>query len=180
MKQNKLTTFILGAGASLHAGYPFVRSMGVELLAWMRLTRDTDYFDFRDTADFIETQFGDDIEDIFNGVQSMIDTRRSGYSLLAEVHKPCLVQAMRQWFASIHQEHAATAYDQFATHIVKTRRYHNYLQLRCLTRFQIERKRQMVDRRWLRVRHRRAANRFRCQNAEGAREHKLVGGFVSG
>jgi hypothetical protein len=61
------TTFVIGAGASLHAGYPFVKSMGAELLAWMRLPREAVYLDFANTADFIEEEFGDNIERIFNG-----------------------------------------------------------------------------------------------------------------
>jgi hypothetical protein len=67
-KQHR-TTYILGAGASAHAGYPFVRTMGAQLLAWMRLPRETLYYDFAESAGFLEERFGDSIENLFNGLQ---------------------------------------------------------------------------------------------------------------
>jgi hypothetical protein len=33
MRQSEMTTYVLGAGASKHAGYPFAKSMGTELFA---------------------------------------------------------------------------------------------------------------------------------------------------
>jgi hypothetical protein len=119
MDKQSSTTFILGAGASLHAGYPFVKSMGADLLEWMRVPRETVYFDFAASADFLEERFGDNIEDLFNGVQAEIDQREPGYSLYATIYKPCVIEAMRQWFADIHRNHPASAYERFAAEIVK-------------------------------------------------------------
>lgn len=119
MAKQSSTTFILGAGASLHAGYPFVRSMGAQLLEWMRAPREAVYFDFAQSADFLEERFGDNIEGLFNGVQGEIDRREPDYSLFANIYKPCLIEAMRQWFADIHRNHPAPAYERFAAEIVK-------------------------------------------------------------
>lgn len=119
MTRKERTTFILGAGASFHAGYPFIRTMGADLLSWMRRSRESVYKDFAQSADFLEERFGNQIEALFNGVQAEIDARRSGYSTFANVHKPCLVEAVRQWFADIHLNHEAKAYDAFASEIVR-------------------------------------------------------------
>lgn len=119
MTRKVRTTFILGAGASFHAGYPFIRTMGADLLAWMRQPRESTYYDFAQSAGFLENQFGNHIESLFNGVQAEINARRPGYSIFANVHKPCLVEAVRQWFADIHLNHEAKAYDSFASEIVK-------------------------------------------------------------
>jgi hypothetical protein len=116
-KQYK-TTYIFGAGASFHAGYPFVKTMGAQLLAWMRVPRDTVYFNFAESADFLEGRFGANIEDLFNGVQTEIAARHPGYSVFANVYRPCLIEAMRQWFADIHRHQPAQAYERFAAEIV--------------------------------------------------------------
>src|ERR1700693_3784233 len=110
MRKQGRTTFIFGAGASVHAGYPFVKTMGAQLLAWMRVPRDTCYFNFAESAGFLEERFGNNIEDLFNGVQMQIDRRQSGYSFFADVYRPCLIEAMRQWFADIHRQQPALAY----------------------------------------------------------------------
>jgi hypothetical protein len=54
MRGQNRTAFILGAGASSHAGYPFVRTMGEELLKWMRTSTKVGNFDFQKSANFIE------------------------------------------------------------------------------------------------------------------------------
>ena len=113
------TTYIFGAGASFHAGYPFVRMMGDQLLEWMRRQSPCGLFDFANSATFLKQRFGNDIEDLFAGVQKEIDAQRPGYSIYANVHKPCLVEGMRQWFASIHRTAPAIAYELFASRVVK-------------------------------------------------------------
>ncbi|HTF69519.1 MAG TPA: hypothetical protein VK638_43255 [Edaphobacter sp.] len=119
MDRRGTTAFVLGAGASFHAGYPFVRTLGSELLAWMKVPRDLVSLDFADAAAFIERGFGNNIEDIFNGVQERISHRGDGWVLLANHHKPALIEAMRQWFAEIHRSHATLAYERFAANIVR-------------------------------------------------------------
>lgn len=118
MTLRKRTTYILGAGASFHAGYPFARSMGKELLDWMKAAEHP-YVDFGQSAAFLETEYGDDIESLMNGMQKAIRNRTTGYSLIANVYKPAFIEAMRQWFTQIHQRNQAHAYERFATAIVQ-------------------------------------------------------------
>lgn len=93
--------------------------MGAQLLEWMRVPRDTFSFNFAESADFLEERFGDNIEDLFNGVQMEIDGRQPGYSVFADFYRPCLIEAMRQWFADIHRLEPALAYERFAAEVVK-------------------------------------------------------------
>lgn len=116
MEGRNRTTFVLGAGASLHAGYPLAASM---LLRWMRSQERTIPFDFALSAELLEQRFGSNIEDLFNGVQAEIERRAPGYSEYANVHKPCIAQAMREWFGEIHAKHTGHAYGQFASKIVR-------------------------------------------------------------
>jgi hypothetical protein len=113
------TTFILGAGASFHAGYPFVGCMGKQLLNWMRRPRESIAFDFDQCADLLEERFGEQIEDIFKGIDAEIKRRSPDYPIFANYHKPALIEAMRQWFAEIHQQHTAPAYTRFAAEVVR-------------------------------------------------------------
>jgi hypothetical protein len=92
--------------------------MGGQLLMWMREQQPCGWFDFADSADFLEQQFGNNIEDLFNGVQREIDARRPGYSLYADVHRPCLIAATREWFAHINRTVPAAIYELFASEVV--------------------------------------------------------------
>jgi len=113
------TTFVIGAGASLHAGYPSIASMGVQLFDWMRRQSNPVLFDFAECAQTIEERFGSNIEHVFNGVSTEIKRREPGYSALANYFRPAILEAIRQWFAEIHRQHDSRAYDQFAAGIVK-------------------------------------------------------------
>lgn len=93
--------------------------MGDQLLNWMRQQPSCGLLDFSASANYLEQRFGNNIEDLFNGVQKEIDSRRPGYSGFANVHKPCLVEGMRQWFAYIHRTTPAISYELFASEIVK-------------------------------------------------------------
>ena len=112
------TTYILGAGASRHAGYPFAKSMGRELFDWMKSAQSC-HFDFAESARILEAQYGIDIETVMNGMQRAIRRRASGYSLIANCHKPAFVEALRQWFCEIHQRDQSDAYEQFANEVVR-------------------------------------------------------------
>jgi hypothetical protein len=97
-----------------------VGTMGAQLLGWMRQqSQPCGWFDFADSASFLEQRFGDGVEHLFNGVQREIDARNPGYSVYANVHRPCLIEAMRQWFAEIHRTHPATSYELFAANVVQ-------------------------------------------------------------
>jgi hypothetical protein len=112
------TTYILGAGASFHAGYPFARTMGRELLNWMK-GRESVYYDFPASSAFLESRFGDDIEAIMCGMERAIRRRTAERPLIANCHKPAFIEAMREWFAEIHQGNQASAYGEFAERIVQ-------------------------------------------------------------
>jgi hypothetical protein len=113
------TTFILGAGASFHAGYPSIVSMGEHLLEWMRGPRKVILYDFAECADALEQRFGNNIEGVLGGMHKEIERRGPDRAVFANLYKPALTEAMRQWFAEIHRLHPAPAYEQFATEVVK-------------------------------------------------------------
>ncbi len=113
------TTFILGAGASLHAGYPFIASMGTKLFAWMRKPRKALGYNFASCADDLEERFGNNIESVLNGIDTEIRRGGPDRGAFANVHKPALVEALRQWFADIHRRKRASAYERFAGKIVQ-------------------------------------------------------------
>lgn len=112
------TIYILGAGASRHAGYPFAKSMGRELLDWMK-NAEPCFFDFAESARFLEEEYGCDIEALMNGMKRAIRRRESGYSQIANCHKPAFVEALRQWFGEIHRRNPSRAYEQFANEVVQ-------------------------------------------------------------
>jgi hypothetical protein len=93
--------------------------MGPQLLKWMRKPRKTIPFDFAQCADLLEERFGDQIEDIFNGIDAEIKHRGPDYLAFANDYKPALVEAMRQWFIEIHRLCTAPAYARFAAEIVR-------------------------------------------------------------
>lgn len=113
------TTYMLGAGASFHAGYPFARMMGRELLDWMKQAEPC-FYDFAESARFLELEFGSNIEVMMNGMQKAITHRTPGYSLIANCHKPAFVESLRQWFGGIHRQRNARAYEVFASEIVQS------------------------------------------------------------
>ena len=119
MTRPRRTTYILGAGASKHAGYPFISTMGIGLLQWMRSFNSQPDSIYPETAAWLNNRFGENIEAIFNGLDGMI--RRGGVdrAISANVHKPALVQAMREWFDHIHRSNSAHAYGEFASRIVQ-------------------------------------------------------------
>jgi hypothetical protein len=85
MSRQGSTTFILGAGASLQAGYPSVISMGSQLLEWMRRPRAVVLYDFAESADAPEQRFGNSIEAILGGMhRRSSDAARTGrFSLIS-------------------------------------------------------------------------------------------------
>lgn len=101
------------------ARYPFARTMGRELLDWMKQAEPCIY-DFAESARFLELEFGSDIEVMMNGMQKAITHRTPGYSLIANCHKPAFVESLRQWFGNIHRQRNARAYEVFASEIVQS------------------------------------------------------------
>jgi hypothetical protein len=122
-----LTTFVLGAGASRHVGYPFAKSMGSGLFAWMERKGSSGCFDFRGAAISLRARFGgvDDIEqvltkvdDIILGPQGATPELRRDKGQLANHDKPALVEAIREWFSEV-REGPAESYRLFAQRVVQ-------------------------------------------------------------
>jgi hypothetical protein len=123
-----MTTYVLGAGASCHAGYPLANSMGAQLFLWMHKQGDAQGFAARypATAQFFENHFGvvENIEELMTRVQQLIDgyeeetpEQRAIRSVVAN-ERAVLVQAVRCWFAEIRQQGRAVAYRDFARNVV--------------------------------------------------------------
>jgi hypothetical protein len=112
-----MTTYVLGAGASLHAGYPLVKDMGEQLLTWMKQREDNPDWavNFRWSAGALEEQFSEvsDFGALLDQIQNIIDRQELGYSVFAN-HRFALMEALRGRFAEIHQNDGATAYQLLA------------------------------------------------------------------
>jgi hypothetical protein len=116
------TAYILGAGASRHAGYPLASTMGTEMLSWM-----SSHEEYQGTADFIRKEFGElpNIEDVITELDARIDRldrsqnpdARKEHSLFA-YNRGELRKALPIWFREIHQN-PATAYARFAEMVVQ-------------------------------------------------------------
>ena len=121
-----MKTYIFGAGASLHVGYPLTKRMGHGLFAWMDGHEDVGTFSFRQTAQFLRGLFNEteDIEILITAIEEMIASHQSlrprpnEVVLLCNCHKPALIEAIRSWFAEIRL-HGAGDYARFAQHVVE-------------------------------------------------------------
>jgi len=116
-----ITTYVLGAGASFHAGFPFVKDMGRALTEWMLAREGYPSFPFRATVEGLQAEFTDlsNIETFLDNIDNRIRGQAAGYSVFADVYKPALVQALREWFAEIHQQEQATAYRMLAKKVIR-------------------------------------------------------------
>lgn len=126
-----MTTYVLGAGASRHAGYPLANTMAAELLAWMKSPKhDPDSYAARypATARFIEESFGPvaNIEDLISAIQKLIEdyehgtpNQRTKRTIVANEYG-VLQTAVRAWFAEIQHGPAlqSPVYRDFARNIV--------------------------------------------------------------
>jgi len=126
-----MTTYVLGAGASLNAGYPLAKTMATDLLRWMkRPTHDPDSYAGRypATAHFFEESFApvENVEDLVTAIYKLIGEYENGTreqrarrALIANEYG-VLKNAVCAWFAEIRQGEALTssAYQDFARNIV--------------------------------------------------------------
>jgi hypothetical protein len=109
-----MKTYILGAGASLHAGYPIAKQMGRGLFAWMDRHEDVGSFSFRQTAQFLRSCFHEieDIEILITAIEEKIAghqnlrPRPNEVVLLCNCHRPALIAAIRMWFEEIRKQEA--------------------------------------------------------------------------
>jgi hypothetical protein len=126
-----MTTYVLGAGASHHAGYPLAKTMGSELFQWMKNSaHEPDSYAARypATAQFLEESFGriENIENLVTAIQNLIEQYENGTreqrtqrTLVANEYG-VFKNAVRAWFAEIQHGIAlkSTTYADFAKSIV--------------------------------------------------------------
>jgi hypothetical protein len=126
-----LTTFVLGAGASLDAGYPLATTMATGLLQWMKFTNhDPQSYaaQYPATAEFLEECFGarGNIEDLITAIECLIEAYENGTreqrlqrSLVANKYS-VLKNAVRAWFKEIQLGSAlnSSTYGRFAQNVV--------------------------------------------------------------
>jgi hypothetical protein len=123
-----MTVYVLGAGASKHAGYPLARSMGKDLLAWMRAQTTGLIWHYPAVADQIEETFSqfEDLDDLFEQMEVLVhnyengtDKERMVRTLVANQQRPAAREAVREWFLEIRRNEQHGAYTDFARHIVQ-------------------------------------------------------------
>ena len=120
-----MKTYVFGAGASLHVGYPLAKRMGHGLFAWMDGHEDVGTFSFRQTAQFLRNLFPvtEDIANLITAIEEKIASypvmgqRPSEVVDLCNCHKPALIAAIRMWFQEIRMRDA-NDYARFARDIV--------------------------------------------------------------
>jgi len=111
--------------ASIHTGYPIAKAMGKRLFNWMVDHSDEWPHSFRDTAEYLQQQFGqtEDIELLLTAIDETISEGQKSSPrsveaiLLCNCYKPTLITAIRIWFAEIRANEARD-YALFAEHIV--------------------------------------------------------------
>lgn len=118
------TTYVFGAGASRHAGYPLASEMADGLMDFMLRSGD---IQGRVYAEYLMDHFGrpSNIEDLITDVQARIDLLKNAESAgdQAEYRRlgtrlAYLGTAVREWFRQIH-EGPAHAYAEFADRIIR-------------------------------------------------------------
>ena len=120
-----MKTYIFGAGASLHAGYPLAKRMGHGLFDWLDAHDEVGTYNFHQTAQFLRNLFREteDIEKLITDIEQMIASHRgvgqrpSEVVLLCNCHKPALIAAIRMWFEEIRRGEA-NDYVRFARDVV--------------------------------------------------------------
>lgn len=126
-----MTTYVLGAGASHHAGYPLANTMASEVLEWMKSPKhDPASYAARypSTARFIEESFSPvgNIEDLISAIQKLIQDYEHGTSeqrtrrTIVANEYGVFQTAVRTWFAEIQYGPAleSPVYRDFARSIV--------------------------------------------------------------
>ncbi|MGA2859755.1 MAG: hypothetical protein ABSE40_23035 [Candidatus Sulfotelmatobacter sp.] len=106
------TTYIFGAGASLHAGYPLVSTMGA---LWLDFMLRIPIPQFQSDAQFLIDTFGKapNAEDVITAIQSRIKELEKIGTPDSEAERTMLgncrgrlTSALREWFRDIHTKAA--------------------------------------------------------------------------
>ena len=118
------TVYVMGAGASKHAGFPLISGMGKQWLEWMA-AYPNGYF--RGSVDLVVERFGNDpnIEDVMTEMQSSIHSLAHSEVLEDRLQRTLLGNTLgqlnaglREWFRELRL-HGAHAYAQFADNIIQ-------------------------------------------------------------
>jgi hypothetical protein len=122
------TTFVLGAGASRDAGYPFAKDMGRGLLKWMEQAEPEGGSNFSYSANYLRQNFenAEDIEALLTQIDESAALRRSPHpsereqerAVQLDSHRPVLIQGLRRWFEQIGRT-PSKSYRLFADNVIQ-------------------------------------------------------------
>jgi len=121
-----MTVYVIGAGASKHAGYPLAYSIGKDLLAWMK-SCNASIFEYPLVAEQIREIFGqlEDVDDFFEHVTQLVKKHQSGtveqrmLKAIAANQRYAAIEAIRDWFLEIRGCGQDDAYADFAAKIIQ-------------------------------------------------------------
>jgi hypothetical protein len=118
------TVYVMGAGASKHAGFPLISGMGKQWLDWMA-AYPNGYF--RGSVDLVVERFGSDpnVEDVITEMQSSIHSLADSEVLEDRLQRTLLGNTLgqlnaglREWFRQ-RRLHGAHAYAEFADNVIQ-------------------------------------------------------------
>jgi hypothetical protein len=120
-----MKVFILGAGASVHAGYPLASNLGLELAKWVEETKPIDH-EYRILIDQVRARLGN--LDSFEELLINLDSRRFAFDKAgAEEEKitlaslrPGLEKAICEYFDAVRKVKSAEAYECLAENHIHT------------------------------------------------------------
>ncbi len=121
------TTFVLGAGASRDAGYPFAKEMGRGLLTWMEQAQPEGVCDFSASASSLRERFenAEDIEVLLEQIEKVTSLSNSApvidrmLAARVNVDRCALIQGLRRWFEQIDRVSSNSSYSLFAREVVQ-------------------------------------------------------------
>jgi hypothetical protein len=122
-----MTVYVLGAGASKHAGYPLASSMGKDLIAWMK-SRAASILEYSTVAAQIEETFPpfEDLDDLFEQMSEVVQKFVSGTveqrmtRALVARQRYVATEAIRECFLDIRRAEQQRAYEAFAQYIFQS------------------------------------------------------------
>lgn len=176
------TTFVLGAGASRDAGYPFAKDLGRGLLKWMDQAEPEGIRDFSSSATSLRETFenAENIEELLTQVDEVAALYNSPHlsarMQAARVNhdRQALIHGLRRWFEQIGRT-PSDSYRLFAREViqpgdsVKTFNYDVSLDIRTQTGWGVG------SRRRLRLRGRGLACFLKSRSPQITWKHKLAG-----
>lgn len=103
-----MRTFVLGAGASHHAGYPLTRDLGKALLEWIRVHPDS-FQDWRHALDVLERAETEGALGDLEGLLEATHPERPAFGT-------ALMAGVELLFRDLRAEEPPHAYEAFSTH----------------------------------------------------------------